>query len=224
MSTPEPADVPTPQERDFSGLATLGDRLADWLDGLGLTEHLAEAGLPTVQRNCSGAAVWRDPGTGENLTEQQLLELDALLHQQGEVPQHAVPVPLLQLARKAAVRARLLASPTHTYDSLAALRGTSVDAARFWAHKSASRGELLVVALDGASVVPGFQLDDAGEVRTELAPVLAALAGVDVWLAWGWLTEPAALLGGAVPAELVRDRDEAELVAHAASRLAARTP
>ncbi len=219
MSTP---DQPTP-DRDFSGLDTLPDRLADWLDGLGLLDHLAEAGLPTVQRNCSGAATWRDPGTGEPLTQQQLLDLDRLLHQEGEDPAHAIPIPLVQLRRKAAVRSALLATPTHTYESLAALHQASVDATRFWVHKSASRGELLVVAPEEASVVPAFQLDAEGGVRAELAPVLTALKSVDPWLAWGWLTQPAALLGGAVPAEAVRDPEEAPVVAHAAARLASRS-
>jgi aminopeptidase N len=207
------------------GLATLGDRLADWLEELGLLDHLAEAGLPTVQRNCSGQAVWRDPGTGDPLTQQQLLELDRLLHQEGDEPVHAVPVPLLQLARRAKVRADLLASPWHTYETLASLRGTSVDATRFWVHKSAQGHGLLVVPLDERVLVPGFQLDGAGEVRGELVEVLAALlsGGVEPWAAWGWLTQPAALLGGLVPERAAADPEEAPLVRHAAVRLAGRT-
>jgi len=221
MSTSEPAaDQPVPGD----GLATLGDRLADWLDGLGLLGHLGEAGLPTVQRNCSGAAVWRDPGTGEALTLEQLLELDALLHQQGDEPAHAVPVPLLQLARRAKVRRDLLASPRHSYASLAALRGATPEATRFWVHKSAQQHALLVVPLDEDVVVPAFQLTADGDVRPELAPVLDALlsAGQDPWHVWGWLTQPAALLGGEVPERAVTDPEESALVLHAAQRLAAR--
>ncbi|MGN0063796.1 MAG: hypothetical protein ACI379_06100 [Nocardioides sp.] len=219
----------TSDERDFSGLDTLGDRLADWLDGLGLLGHLAEAGLPTVQRNCSGEAVWRDPATGDTLTREQLLELDALLHQEGDEPAHAVPVALLQLARRAQVRQQLMETPTHTYESLAALRGTSVEGTRFWVHKSAPKHELLVVPVQEGeaerTVVPAFQLTPAGDVRPELAEILAVLGAspLDAWAVWGWLALPAALLGGDVPERLATDPEELALVQHAARRLAARS-
>ena len=79
-----------------------------------------------------------------------------------------------------------------------------------------------MVPHDDGVLVPAFQLDDAGEVREELRPVLAALLSdaarnrVDPWQVWGWLVRPAALLGGAVPAEAVLDPEEAPLVQHAA--------
>jgi hypothetical protein len=219
----------TSDERDFSGLDTLGDRLADWLGDLGLLEHLAQAGLPTVQRNCSGAAVWRDPRTGEDLTQAQLLDLDRLLHQEGDEPVHAVPVALVQLAQRAKVRAALLGTPTHTCESLAQLRGASVEATRFWVHKSAQRHEVLIVAAtdgDGErTVVPAFQFTAAGDVRPELAAILTILGAstLDPWARWGWLALPAALLGGAVPERAAADPEELPLVEHAARRLAART-
>ncbi len=77
---------------------------------------------------------------------------------------------------------------------------------------------------EGRTLVPRFQLDDAGEVRPELLAVLEPLlaAGTDPWLVWSWLTTPAALLGGAVPHEAARDADERPLVEHAAVRLAER--
>lgn len=223
-STPTPPDDHSFDHEGFEGLDTLATRLADWLDGLGLTGQLAEAGLPTFQRNCSGKAVWRDPSSGDNLTLQQLLDLDQMLHQEGDDPAHAVPVALLQMAQRARVRTALLASPTHDYASLAALRGTSVDAARFVVHKSASQGTMLSVLIDERTVVPAFQFDAAGDVRAELVAVLEPLlaAKVDPWTVWGWLTQPAALLGGAVPHEAAADPEEAPIVAHAAARLASR--
>lgn len=205
-------------------LGDLGDRLATWLEGLGLAAHLAAAGLPTFVRDDAGRAVWTDPRTGEALTRDQLAELDEVLHEEGTEPEHAVPVALVQVARRARLREQLLASPRHSYESLAQLRGTSVNAARFTVHKGASRHRLLVVDVDGQAVVPAFQLTPEGEVRRDLAPVLEPLlaAGTDPWRVWAWLTQPAALLGGLVPEQAAADPETADLVLHAAVRLAER--
>jgi len=201
-----------------------GQQLADWLDGLGLAEHLTAAGLPSFERDLGGVARWRDPRTGAPLTPDQLADLDRLLHQDGDDPAHAVPVALVQLRRQARVRAALLASPTHTYATLARVRGVSENAARFAVHKAAERGALLVVPHDGGVVVPAFQLTAEGELRPELAPVLEPLlaAAMDPWQVWAWLTQPAGLLGGRVPEQAVRDEAEAPIVRHAAVRLAER--
>lgn len=205
----------------------MGVRLADWLDGLGLTEQLVEAGLPTFTRSADGTVRWTDSATGVGLTDDQLAALDTMLHSEGSDPEYAVPVDLLLLARQARLRAELLAGPTHTYESLAEIRGTTVDAARFAVHKAASTHRLLVVPLsDGCgarSIVPAFQLGPDGELRPELAPVLEPLlsAGMDPWRAWIWLTQPAALTLGEAPERAVRD--DPDLVRHAALRLASRT-
>lgn len=201
-----------------------GARLALWLEELGLADQLAPAGLPTFDRDCSGVIRWRDPSTRAPLSVEQLTDLDRMLRQDGDDPAHAVPLALVQLRRQAQVRAALLASPWHTYASLAEVRGASENATRFAVHKAAERRALLVVAHDGGTLVPAFQLDDAGELRTELAPVLEPLlaAGLDPWKVWAWLTQPAGLLGGQVPHEAVRDADEAAIVRHAAVRLAER--
>ncbi len=201
------------------------ERLAAWLERTGLVEHLAEAGLPTVHRDAAGRAVWVDPGTGGPLADDGLAELDRLLHQQGSDPRHAVPVPLLQLARRARQRERLLASAWHTYASLARLRGASEAATRYAVHRAADdRRLLLVTDATGVLMVPAFQLDDDGRPRAELTAVLEPLlaARMDPWQAWGWLTEPAALLGGAVPEHAAADPAEHPLVLHAAVRLAER--
>lgn len=201
-----------------------GPRLAAWLEQLGLADQLGPAGLPTFERDLGGAVRWRDPGTGAPLTPDQVADLDRVLHQDGDEPAHAVPLALVQLRRRAQVRAALLASPWHTYASLAEVRGGSENAARFAVHKAAERNALLVVAHDGATIVPAFQLTDDGELRDELAPVLEPLlaARMDPWQVWAWLTQPAGLLGGQVPHEAARDPEEAAIVRHAAVRLAER--
>ncbi|WGX96724.1 hypothetical protein [Nocardioides sp. L-11A] len=201
-----------------------GQQLAQWLEDLALADHLGAAGLPTFERDLGGLARWRDPGTGAPLTDEQLADLDRLLHQDGDDPAHAVPLALVQLRRRAQVRAGLLASPTHTYASLAEVRGVSENAARFAVHKAAERGALLVVPHDGGVLVPSFQLGDDGQVRPELTAVLEPLLAstMDPWQVWTWLTQPAGLLGGLVPHEAARDADEAPIVRHAAVRLAER--
>lgn len=200
------------------------DRLARWLEELGLADQLAAAGLPTFERDADGSVRWQDPRTGSPLTAEQLDDLDRLLHSDGEEPAHAVPLALVQLRRQARVRAQLLAGEWHTYAGLAGLRSTSENAARFAVHKAAQRHGLLVVPHEGGTIVPAFQLTEDGELRPELGAVLEPLlaAGMDPWQVWGWLTQPAGLLGGGVPHELARDADELPMVRHAAVRLAER--
>lgn len=191
-----------------------GDRLADWLDELGLAGALAESGLPTFTRDPSGSAVWSEPDRVE--------ELERVLRSQGDEPEHAVPVGLVVLARQARLRTQLLATLWHTYESLSEVRGTSVDATRFAVHKAASEHRLLVVPLDDRAVVPAFQLGGDGELRPELAPVLAPIlaARMDPWRAWVWLTQPAALTLGQAPERVAAS--DPELVRTAAELLAQR--
>ncbi|MBE7325122.1 hypothetical protein IEQ44_10680 [Nocardioides sp. Y6] len=202
---------------------TLATRLADWIDELGLTDHLAAAGLPSFTRDASGAPSWIE-ADGEPLSDERLAELDASLRDHGDDPAHGVPVALVLLARKARLRAELLATPAWTYDHLAEVRGASLNATRFWVHKQAEEHHLLTVAQGEHLLVPAFQLTPSGDVRPELLPVLEPLlaAGTDPWDAWIWLTQPAGLLGGDVPERLAADPEEAALVAHAATRLAQR--
>ena len=201
----------------------LAERLATWLDELGLAEQLGEAGLPTFVRDDDGRALWHDTD-GTALAEERLSLLDGALRSQGEDPAHAVPVPLVLLARKARLRRELVAAQEPGYDHLAELRGASVNATRFAAHKAKSAGELLLVVAGERVLLPAFQFDAAGAVRDELLPVLRPLlgAGMDPWDVWIWLTQPAGLLGGGIPERVAADPEEAALVAHAAVRLAER--
>ncbi|WP_240641144.1 hypothetical protein [Nocardioides ferulae] len=213
-----------PDDEQAGEAGELGERLGNWLEGLGLVAQLTAAGLPSFHRDEHGTAVWTDPGTGGPLTLDQLRQLDELLHREGSEPEHAVPVPLLLLARQARLRAELLASRWFDYESLAELRDASVNATRFAVHKAAAAHQLLVVAVDERTIVPAFQLTARGELRSELAPVLEPLlaAGTDPWRVWAWLTQPAALLGGLVPEQAATDPEDADLVRHAAVRLAER--
>ena len=207
-----------------SGGMHTGERLATWLEELGLIDQLPAAGLPMLTRDASGRAVWTDPGTGRPLDAAQLADLDRVLHHDGTEPQQAVPVALVQLAHRARQREALLAGPRHTYESLAALRGTTPAATRFAVHRAANDHALLVVHTEPVTVVPAFQLDRSGELRPDLVGVLHPLlaAGTDPWLVWAWLVRPAALLGGLVPEREAVDPQMAEAVRHAARRLAER--
>lgn len=217
--TPQPE--PTP---GASGAQELGERLATWLEGLGLAAYLELAHLPRLERDAQGRAVWTDPGTGAQLSTDQLQQLDRLLHHEGTEPRHAVPVPLVQVARQARLREQLLHTVWFTYESLGRVRGTSVEATRFAVHQAGGTHRLLVVPDGDRVLVPGFQLTDTGEVRPDLVPVLEPLlaARMDPWRAWVWLTRPAGLLSGLIPERAAADPETADLVLYAAIRLAER--
>ena len=201
-----------------------GERLALWLERLGLADQLAAARLPTFERDGAGLAHWRDHATGEPVSEERLVELDGVLRSVGDDPAHAVPVELVRLRREGRVRAALLEGGWVDYAEVGRLRGISENAARFALHKAAERRAVLLVQHDGSTLVPSFQLDPKGQVRDELLTVLEPLlaAAIDPWRAWIWLTTPAALLGGAVPHEAAGDPDELPLVQRAAVALAER--
>lgn len=202
----------------------VGERLAAWLEGLGLVDHLGAAGLPRLERDSGGRAVWSDPRTGETLTPAQLDDLDRMLRKQGTEPEHAVPLPLVQIARRTRLRAELLDTAWFTYATLAERRGASLEATRFAVHKAGGEHRLLVVTTDDGVVVPAFQLDSSGQVRSDLIAILEPLlaAGMDPWRVWTWLTQPAALLGGLVPEQAAANQEDRDMVLNAAIRLAER--
>ena len=214
----DPSDTTPPPGEDLAG------RLASWLEDLGLADQLAAAGMPTYERDADGVVQWHDPATGNPLSPDRVVELDAMLRSVGDDPAHAVPIALVQLRRETRVRAALLDGGWLDYAGVARLRGVSENATRFALHKAAERRTVLLVQQEGATLVPSFQLDDEGQVRGELLPVIEPLlaAAIDPWRAWIWLTTPAGLLGGAVPHEAARDPEELPLVQHAAVALAER--
>ncbi len=220
-----PADPnPDPDPGPHREAADVGERLAGWIDDLGLTGHLGAAGLPVVHRTPDGRAVWIDPATGEPLAADDVARLDRELRRQGEDPQHAVPVALVRLRRLADLRDRLLASPCFTYDTLAAVRDASTEATRLEVVRAAAARRLLVVSAGERRLVPAFQLGEDGEPRPDLVPLVEPLlaAGMDPWRVWGWLTQPVALLGGLVPERAAADPQQADLARRAADRLAQR--
>lgn len=136
--------------------------------------------------------------------------------------QYDVDLGQLLRDRHERLRTELVATDWLDYAALAELRGASLDATRYAVHKAAQQHRLLLVPVEESVVVPAFQLDDEGGVRTELVPVLEALlgAGMDPWRAWAWLTQPAALTLGEAPERAAVA--EPDLVRIAAERLAER--
>jgi hypothetical protein len=117
------------------------------------------------------------------------------------------PAALAQAQRLATHRDALLATPVFTHETLRALRGDAkASTTRAWVTRRREHHELFTVTHNGRTLIPAFQLDEDGQTRPELKPVLAALtaAGVAGWQLWTWLTSPTAWLSGEVPERLAR--------------------
>jgi hypothetical protein len=132
------------------------------------------------------------------------------------------PAATLQQSKRLAThRNALLATPFHTYTSLSEQRDSSESNTRTWVARRRQAHKLFTVDHDGRTLIPAFQFDEHGELRTELAPLLAALAqrGVRDWSLWTWLTSPTSFLSGEVP-ERIATTDPARAL-RAAQRFAA---
>lgn len=132
------------------------------------------------------------------------------------------PVATLQQSQRLAThRNALLATPFHTYTSLSEQRDSSESNTRTWVARRRQAHKLFTVDHNGRTLIPAFQFDEHGELRTELAPLLAALAqrGVRDWSLWTWLTSPTSFLSGEVP-ERIATTDPARAL-RAAQRFAA---
>lgn len=115
---------------------------------------------------------------------------------------------LEQGARQAARREALLATPSHTLDSLTALRGAASQAAvRTAVSRAVAKGRMFTVKHEGRTIVPTFQLDNEGNPRRELASLIRPLvkSGLGPWQLWTWLTAPHPVLAGRSPADAVAD-------------------
>lgn len=102
------------------------------------------------------------------------------------------------------MQARLIESGALGLEALRSRRGDSkIAATEAWARSQGSA--VLVVAHAGAFVYPAFQFTGAGDLRPELSPHLGILqeAGLSPWMAWAWLTEPATLLSGDIPEQIM---------------------
>jgi hypothetical protein len=117
------------------------------------------------------------------------------------------PATLAQAQRLASHRDGLLATPVFTHDTLRVLRGdTRTSSTRTWLTRRRDNHELFTIAYNGRTLIPAFQLDDEGQPRPGLQPILEALAdaGITGWPLWTWLTGPTALLSGEIPEQLAR--------------------
>lgn len=128
---------------------------------------------------------------------------------------------LSQSKRLATHRNALLATPSHTYTSLSEQRDSSESSTRTWVARRRQAHKLFTVDHDGRTLIPAFQFDEHGRLRTELAPILTVLAegGVRDWSLWTWLTSPTSFLSGEVP-ERIATTDPARAL-RAAQRFAA---
>jgi hypothetical protein len=121
------------------------------------------------------------------------------------------PAALEQARRLAAHRRALLEQPAFDHGTLAELRGDREESAtRTWVARRRREGTLFTVTVANRTVIPAFQLTVTGEVRPELRDPLRTLtgAGLDPWTVWTWLTSPATLLDGEVPAEWAADHPD----------------
>jgi hypothetical protein len=133
------------------------------------------------------------------------------------------PATLAQAQRLATHRDALLATPVLTHELLRRLRGDkSESSTRTWLSRRRDARQLFTVTHNGKTLIPAFQLDDLGEPRAELQPILSTLidAGVQGWPLWTWLTTATSFLSGAVPEQLARTAPRRVL--RAAKRFAAR--
>lgn len=131
------------------------------------------------------------------------------------------PATLAQAQRLATHRDALLATPVFTHETLRALRGDAkASSTRAWLARRRDNHEVFTVTHNGRTLIPAFQLDELGQPRPELQPVLEALSGAGItgWPRWTWLTSPTALLSGEIPEQLAR-RDPARVL-RAARRFA----
>lgn len=110
-----------------------------------------------------------------------------------------------QLQRSAALRKRLLKeNGAATYASLAGLREDKESSVRTWVSRERRRNELFTVKLKGQTLIPSVQLTETGKLNPLIAELVRPLlqAGLDSWSLWAWLTSPAGLLSGEIPAEV----------------------
>lgn len=132
------------------------------------------------------------------------------------------PAAVTQVQQLATHRAALLATPVLTHETLSELRGDKTESStRTWLARRRNAHALFTLNYSGRTLIPAFQLDERGEPRAELQPILSVLdeGGVQGWSLWTWLTKPTSFLSGGVPEEIART--DPERVLHAAQRFAA---
>ena len=128
------------------------------------------------------------------------------------------PASVAQAQRLASHRDALLATPVLTYDTLRLLRGEPKESStRTWFARRRAEHAVFAVTHNGRTVIPAFQVDQFGQPRPELQPMLDVLlhGGVDGWQLWTWLTSPTSLLSGQTPETAARTAPERAMTAAA---------
>ena len=128
------------------------------------------------------------------------------------------PASVAQAQRLASHRDALLATPVLTYDTLRLLRGEPKESStRTWFARRRAGHAVFAVTHNGRTLIPAFQLDQFGQPRPELQPMLDVLlhGGVDGWQLWTWLTSPTSLLSGQTPETAARTAPERAMTAAA---------
>ena len=128
------------------------------------------------------------------------------------------PASVAQAQRLAAHRDALLATPVLTYDTLQLLRGDPKESStRTWFARRRADRAVFAVTHHGRTIIPAFQLDQLGQPRPELQPMLDVLltSGIDGWPLWTWLTSPTSLLSGQTPESVARRAPQRALTAAA---------
>ena len=137
--------------------------------------------------------------------------IDALIDTMTAASRPLLDREAVEQARLVSVaRAQLLErSKVVTTSMLATGRGVAEDACRQWVSRQRRAGRLITVSHQGGVLIPTFQLDDAFDLRPDIADVTARLVafGLDGWAAWDWWETPNGWLDGVAPAKAVSRGD-----------------
>ena len=126
------------------------------------------------------------------------------------------PASVAQAQRLATHRDALLATPVLTYDTLQALRGDPKESStRTWFARRRADHAVFAVTHNGRTIIPAFQLDQLGQPRPELQPMLDVLltGGIDGWPLWTWLTSPSSWLSGQTPETVAKTAPQRAMTA-----------
>jgi len=133
-------------------------------------------------------------------------------------PEIAIPTPpvVLQARRNAEARAAMLEEfGALTAADVADLAGSEAKNTSALAGRWRREGRLLAVEHHGTMYYPGFQFDNSGKPRPEIARALRYLSSPDVtsWQQVLWFTSANGWLGGRRPVDLLDDDRDAVVAA-----------
>lgn len=214
----EMADTDTAEVRETpDGAVRVAGVSADEVRvALRISRLAAELGVPDEDLHVLMRALEQASARREHRAAEQF---SALVEALSTAPAGLTRSAIAQAQRVARTHAKLLATPTATFDSIAQLRGSSEAAARQWVTRQRKAGRLFTVTHKRRTLMPAFLLTDDGNTFAEMAQVIGPLrrVGMDGWALWVWFDSPSSWLSGERPAELVAQRRFDEL-ARAATR------